>query len=349
MNRPVKFIVIGAMKCATTTLHEQLVAQPNVFMPTPKEPNFFSNDDQYVKGIEHYFSLFDEAEANDLCGEASTHYTKLPTYPHTVERLKQHLPNAKLVYMMRHPVDRLVSHYIHEWTELVVSTDINTALQSHPELIAYSQYTSQLQPFFEAFGPEQILPVFFERFCAYPQLELERICEFIGYSQPPIWQSEFERGNVSSQRMRRSVWRDALVEAPLLKQIRKQLVPKELRNWVKTWWTLKEKPQISPENLAMLQEKFDQDLSVLGEWLGLSLNCSSFKATVKDVVPDWKFSRGLPQQNQFISASSIMIKVNTIKVKKTAIATKTEAVRRASLSRCSSSLFFSASRSAVLS
>ncbi|MGP1375873.1 MAG: sulfotransferase family protein, partial [Almyronema sp.] len=276
MTRKPDFIIIGAMKCATTTLHEQLVAQPHIFMSTPKEPNFFSDDDQYAQGMDWYFNLFAAATATDLCGEASTHYTKLPTYPHTIERLKQQVPQAKLIYMMRHPIDRLVSHYIHEWTQCVISTDINTAIAQHPELVAYGQYSFQLKPFFEAFGTQQILPVFFERFCAYPQAELERICQFIGYSQPPVWQDAHERGNASSERMRRSAWRDLLVEAPVLKQVRQQLVPKAFRNWVKGWWTLKEKPQLSAENLAILQAKFDEDLEVLGQWLGLELNCDNF-------------------------------------------------------------------------
>ncbi|NEQ32781.1 MAG: sulfotransferase [Leptolyngbya sp. SIO4C5] len=284
------FIIIGAMKCATTTLHEQLVAQPHIFMSTPKEPNFFSDDSEYDKGIGWYSSLFAEAKAEDLCGEASTHYTKLPTYPQAVERLKSHVPDAKLIYMMRHPVDRLVSHYIHEWTQRVISTDINSALSTHPELTAYSQYSYQLQPFFEAFGREQVLPVFFERFCVHPQSELERICRFIGYSGHPVWQDEFERGNASTERLRRSAWRDLLVEAPVLKQIRKQFVPKEFRNWIKSWWTLKEKPQLSADNLAFLKEKFDPDLNILGNWLGWELDYDNFKETVRDRVPAWEIS-----------------------------------------------------------
>lgn len=282
-----RFVIIGAAKCATSTLYQQLVAQPGIFMCTPKEPNFFSNDEEYARGIDWYWNLFEPAAPGDLCGEASTHYTKLPTYPHTVERLKEHLPDARLIYMMRHPIDRLVSQYIHEWTELVVSEDIDTALDRRPELIAYSRYSMQLQPFFDAFGSDRVLPVFFDRFCQAPQEELARVCAFIGYEGEPVWQADRERDNVSKDRMRKSAWRDLLVNAPVLSTLRRTLVPQGVRDWIKGFWRMKERPQLSPESEARLRETFDADLAVLGSWLGMDLNCENFKAVARDRPAVW--------------------------------------------------------------
>src|SRR5215469_9765623 len=108
-HRP-DFIVVGAMKSATTTLHEQLARQPGVFMSRPKEPNFFSDDAAYARGWRWYESLFKDAAATDLRGESSTHYSKLPTFPRTLERMLRYLPRVKVIYVMRHPIDRLVSH-----------------------------------------------------------------------------------------------------------------------------------------------------------------------------------------------------------------------------------------------
>ena len=88
IHRP-DFIVIGAMKSATTTLHEQLARQPGIFMSRPKEPNFFSDDAIYARGWGWYSSLFQAADLGSLRGESSTHYTKLPTFPRTVERMVQ--------------------------------------------------------------------------------------------------------------------------------------------------------------------------------------------------------------------------------------------------------------------
>lgn len=287
MSKSPDFIIIGAMKCATSTLHDQLALQPGIFTSQLKEPNFFSDDDCYARGWEWYSSHFQEALPQMLCGESSTHYTKLPTYPQTVERLRRHLPQVKLIYVMRHPIDRLVSQYVHEWTQRNISVEIARALERHPELIEYSRYAFQLQPFLEAFGREQILPVFFERLLSAPQEELERICRFIGYSEGPHWYEDLEAQNVSAERMRQSRWRDLLVEAPGLRQIRRLFVPKKFRSWVRSWWTMKEKPQLAPAEIAGLQKIFDEDLRVLSSWLGISLSCANFKETVRSRAIDW--------------------------------------------------------------
>ena len=287
MNHLPNFLIVGAMKCATSTLHEQLALQPGIFMSELKEPNFFSNDEQYAKGIEWYLSHFQAASADDLCGESSTHYTKLSTYPHTVERIRKYLPEVKLIYVMRHPIERLVSQYIHEWTMGVISVDINQAIRQHPELVDYSRYSMQLKPYFETFGRERVLPVFFERFLNYKQEELERICHFIGYEGKPIWNSKLDAQNVSKERMRKSALRDLLVETPVLREIRRQFIPKSWRTWVRSLWTMKKKPEIDPQQMEHLQVVFDEDLAVLGSWLGVSLSCDNFKAMVKADSRDW--------------------------------------------------------------
>lgn len=281
------FIIIGAMKCATSTLHEQMALQPGIFMTQLKEPNFFSDDEQYAQGMDWYLSLFDSAAIGDLCGESSTHYTKLPTYPDTVERLAQALPEVKLIYVMRHPIDRLVSQYIHEWTQNIISVNINQAIARHPELIEYSCYSKQLRPYFEAFGQERVLPVFFERMLAYPQQELERICQFLGYRDRPTWNYQLEAQNVSQERTRQSQWRDLLVEAPVLKQIRRWFIPKALRTWVRSWWMMKEKPQLDAQQLEALTTLFDRDLAILGTWLGVELSCNNWKAKIKEQALGW--------------------------------------------------------------
>ena len=289
MSKVPDFIIIGAMKCATSSLHEQLAIQPGIYMSHLKEPNYFSDDDQYAKGWNWYCSHFEAAQKNDLCGESSTHYTKLPTYPQTIQRLYHHLPNIKLIYVMRHPIDRLVSQYIHEWTQRVISVEINQAITQYPELIEYSRYSMQLQPYFDTFGRDRVLPVFFENLCQTPQMELERICNFIGYEGKPKWDYDLETRNQSSKRMRKSAWRDVLVEAPILKEIRQQWVPKEFRNWVRDLWTMKTKPELKIDQRTYLQEIFNKDLAILGSWLDIDLFCDNFKSQVKYQGRDWHF------------------------------------------------------------
>lgn len=286
MNKKPDFLIIGAMKCATSTLHEQLAMQPGIFMTELKEPNFFSNDEQYKKGIQWYLSHFKDAQNTDICGESSTHYTKLPTYPQTVERMCKHLPDIKLIYVMRHPIDRLVSQYIHEWSQRIISVDINQAIYQHPELIEYSKYSMQLEPYLKAFKQEQFLIVLFERLLNNKQEELERICRFINYDKQPIWHIEGDETNVSSERMRKSTLRDLVVDIPLLKQVRQKYIPKTWRNSIKSLWQIREKPKINAKNYNYLISIFDCDLALLKYSINLELSCHNFRSIKKDTPLD---------------------------------------------------------------
>jgi hypothetical protein len=250
------FIIIGAMKSATSTVHDQLAAQPGIFMSTPKEPNFFSNDEIWALGMAWYESLFDGAKPGDLKGESSTHYTKLPTYPHTVERMKVHVPHAKLIYMTRDPIDRLVSHYMHGWSEHTIAGDINDAIHKYPELIAYGRYDMQLAPVIEAYGRDNILVIDFADVVTRPQETLERICTFIGYAGKPVWVEEEGRKNVSSERLRDNKLRDLIVFNPVVSFIRTAFIPRSVRDWVKGFWQMKEKPKLTEESKAWLREQF---------------------------------------------------------------------------------------------
>ena len=283
MPRKPDFIIIGAMKCATTTLHDQLAAQPGVFMSTPKEPNFFSDEAEWKRGLDWYWGLFAGAEQGDLCGESSTHYTKLPTHPRAIDRIAEHVPDAKFIYVMRHPVDRLVSHYVHEWTQRVIDGPIGSAVDAHPELVQYGQYAMQLQPWLERFGRERVLPVFFDRLRAHPQDELARVCRFVGYTREPKWH-DLPPGNVSAERMRKSKWRDLLVEAPVLSTIRRRLVPQSVRDRIKKLWMMKDRPELAERERRRLVELFDPDLAQLGRALGIELSCDNFVERTKDVA-----------------------------------------------------------------
>src|SRR5262249_53847165 len=151
IHRP-DFIVIGAMKSATTTLHEQLRRQPGLFMCRPKEPNFFSADAIHARGWAWYGSLFRSAGTEELRGESSTHYTKLPTYPRTVERMVQDLPRLKLIYLMRHPIDRLISQYVHELTGGRITVGLDEAGVPEPGPSHYSPYNQQVRAFQGGYG-----------------------------------------------------------------------------------------------------------------------------------------------------------------------------------------------------
>lgn len=277
------------MKSATSTLHDQLARQPGVFMSTPKEPNFFSDDAVWMNKLAWYRALFDAAPAGAVCGESSTHYTKLPTHPHAAERLHAHLPGARLVYVMRHPVDRLVSHYVHEWTMRVIAEPINEAARTRPELIDYSRYAMQLRPWLDRFRLERVLPVFFERLTRSPQPEFQRVCRFVGVPGEPKWDNEAKAKNVSSERQRRSPIRDRVLDIGVLKTLRRTLLPESVRNRIKSRWRMQARPELSPDALRWVTERLDPDLRDLGRMLGLELSCATYRDAVlaPGEAPEW--------------------------------------------------------------
>lgn len=280
-------MIIGAMKSATSTLQDQLIQQPGLYMCVPKEPNFFSDDDQYTKGMDWYSGLFESFPNDGLLGEASTHYTKLPTYPKTVDRINEKLSGIRYVYVMRHPIDRLISHYIHEWSVGNYKCDINRAISQYSDLVDYSCYSMQLEPYFEMFGKDNVLPVFFNRLISDSQNELERVCEFIGYKNKPNWFFDLKAGNVSSKRVRRFPLYSLLVESTFAKVIRRILIPKMIRNYIKKSLRMKERPVINEENLINLEKIFNQDLAKLSKWLRKDINCKNFKSVTSLEAMDW--------------------------------------------------------------
>lgn len=253
------FVIIGAMKCGTSTLHAQLAAQPQFFMSEPKEPNFFSNDEIYAKGEGWYRSLFAKAPPGAIKGEASTHYTKLPTYPKTIERLGRLIPDAKFIYVTRDPVERLISHYIHEWTQGVITCPIEEAIEKHPELIDYSRYGYQLAPWVERFGARRVMKVEFERMTATPDAVLQEIADFLGAAGVVRWRGGLDAQNVSAERIRAFPLKSLVVDNPVATALRRTLVPRGLRDRVKSKLQMRERPVLSDETLRRLTEIFEED------------------------------------------------------------------------------------------
>ena len=276
------FIIIGGMKCATSTLHDQLALHESFFMTNPKEPNFFSNDEIYSQGIGWYSELFSSANKDQLKGESSTHYTKLPEYPDTIDRIVHNYPDlCKFIYVMRHPVDRLISHYIHQWSQGVISCGIDEAVHSFPELTNYSCYNMQLEPYLTRFSTAAVLPLFAERLRQNPQNELQTVFDFLNVIEKPNWDDTL-KSNVSTERVRVCSWRDAIVENPLLATIRKTFVPKKLRTKIRLLWSMKERPVLSSATQQYVEEIFDRDLDKLGGKLGMQINCRNFREIITE-------------------------------------------------------------------
>lgn len=254
------FLVIGAMKSMTSSLHDQLSLSPELNLSTLKEPCFFSDDENFTRGTEWYASCWKNPHGEAFLGESSTHYSKLPTYPDTVSRMYEFCPDVKLIYVIRNPLDRLVSQYIHEWTVGRISVPIDIAIHRYPMLVDYSRYAFQLRPYFEFFEPRKMLVVSFESLKCNPSASLFEISNHLGLRESIEWDHSVTPSNVSSRRMKTSRMRDAVVHAPGIDWMRKKIVPQSVRNRIKDLWRMKDRPELSSRSIKHLRSIFDEDL-----------------------------------------------------------------------------------------
>lgn len=163
MPRLPDFLVIGAMKSGTTTLHEMLAAQPDIFMPARKEPHFFSQDWVWERGSAWYADLFRGAGSDQVIGEASTSYSDPDYSVPAASRIAEMIPGIRLVFVVRHPLDRLRSDYDHEFREGRESAPFADVVASPGSAVAVrSQYHSCLAPYRRYFDRERFCVVRFE-------------------------------------------------------------------------------------------------------------------------------------------------------------------------------------------
>jgi Sulfotransferase domain len=152
-------IIIGAMKCGTSSMHNYLDAHPEISMSRQKELNFFSFDRHWQRGEDWYGRHFSSTAA--IRGESSPSYSKFPKVPHVPGRMKTLIPSARFIYLVRDPVARIVSHYMHLRDGGREKRSLNEALSQFDgnQYIDCSRYHMQLEQYLAHFSQSQILVV----------------------------------------------------------------------------------------------------------------------------------------------------------------------------------------------
>src|SRR5262245_58499694 len=175
------FIVIGAAKSGTTSLCEYLRIHPQVFVSEPKEPQFFPLEFNWDKGLEWYASHFADAGEARAIGEGSTTYTRYPHSKGVPDRMHSLLPRVKLIYLVRHPIERMISQYQqHVWHGWESERSIERALRKDVFYTDISRYATQIEQYLRLFPKEQLLAITSELLRTERDTTLRRVCEFIG-------------------------------------------------------------------------------------------------------------------------------------------------------------------------
>jgi hypothetical protein len=149
-------VVIGARKAGTTSLYHYLRAHPDIGMPREKELDFFVAERNWRRGREWYERLF--PDDTSVRGEASPFYTSLPRYRGVPERMAALLPDARIIYLVRDPVERLLSHYTMDiWMGRERRSLAEVVRDEQGQFVVESRYWMQLEPYLTRFPADQIL------------------------------------------------------------------------------------------------------------------------------------------------------------------------------------------------
>jgi len=195
-------IVIGAQKCGTSGLHYYLSLHPEVSMSAPKELNFFIAERNYPRGLEWYSRHFDPSAR--CRGEASPNYTTYPQHLGVPERMAEVVPDAKLVYIVRDPIERITAHWVHNYAKRREKGTLSeTLLHPNTSYVSRSKYFMQLQRFLAHFPEEQILVLDNQDLRDERMPTLRRLFEFAG-GDPSFEHPKFEQVRHSTSRKKRA-------------------------------------------------------------------------------------------------------------------------------------------------
>jgi hypothetical protein len=257
------FVIIGAMRSGSTSLYKHLQGHPQVFMPR-KEIHFF--DRRWDNGLAWYGHRFDGYAGQPAVGEATPTYMSDPV---ALARMGEVVPGARLLAILRDPVDRAYSHY---WMEHVRGRDGRTFAQAVADEIAgrgetdyleRGRYAAQLDGVVRVFPRHQVRAVLLDDLRDRPEATYAEVCRFLGVDdgyRPDQLDARVNRF-IAFRSMRVRGLRRRLPKAFRIGRIVGKLNAVE-----------GEYPPVDPEVAAQLRARFAPDNAVLAAWLGRDLS-----------------------------------------------------------------------------
>ena len=154
-------------------------------MPAHKEPNFFVAEYNWDRGLAWYKRLFQLGNSAQAVGEASPRYTMYPIHTGVPQRIASTLSQPKLIYLVRDPIERMVSHYLHLVAKGTIRESFEETVRNDPWYLTTSRYGLQLSSYLDHFPPEQILVVVSEQLRDNRQETLAHVFDFLGVPPCP--------------------------------------------------------------------------------------------------------------------------------------------------------------------
>ena len=256
-NRP-NLVIIGAMKCGTSSLHYYLNLHPQIQMSSIKELDFFIEEKNWYRGLDWYEKQFiPNNQEVKIYGEASPNYTKYPTFKGVPKKMYQIIPDAKLIYIIRDPIKRIISHYIHNYAIRDINETLEATLSQLEDnhYVNCSCYGMQIDHFLQYYSSSQILILTLEELASEPISALKKIFNFLEVDSS-FCHEEFTNVIHKSESKKRSTkFGYAIGKLPAglrFKKIIPQLMEKEI-----------EEPVMSNQTQYKLKKILSQDLEKL--------------------------------------------------------------------------------------
>jgi len=272
------FLIGGAPKAGTTALYEYVRQHPDVFMSTPKETGFFHKD--YREGKDWFRSHFSDWEGEEAIGEASV---MTMSTPGAEERVAKLIPDARLIFLLRDPVDRAYSDYLFNvqqgWIPPDVSfhdlirNDVDVKDYSGGAVIERGLYLKHLRRFREHFDRSQMQVLLSKELKNDTDRVLRSVFSFIGVGEA-FSPDDTEKHNVTRYmahgrmyRLLRAAWQ------PLKTYLEKVEAIEKARSKIRSFFFRREdKPSMRPEDRAYLHDVYRQPNQQLAEWLERDLS-----------------------------------------------------------------------------
>lgn len=262
------FLVFGAARCGTTSLHQYLGQHPEVFMSAVKEPQFFERTPKAPPTVEAYEALFAAAGDARAVGESTPTYIRHPEVPGRVREL---LPEVRLVALLRDPVERAYSSYLGLKRDgLSVPATFEAALREREHLVASGRYHEQLLRWYDVFRRERILVLLHDDLRDDPHPLFAELFAFLGVD--PSFVPDLEQRLGATGRVANPVVRAAWERAERPRRLVRPLLPKGLRDRAYERVTRDlVRPPVAAETRADLVRTLRPDILALQDLLGRDL------------------------------------------------------------------------------
>jgi hypothetical protein len=260
-------VFIGAARAGTTSLARYLDGHPDVFVTPAKEINYF--DLRWHRDIAWYRTYFQDATTEKVVVDASVSYMVDPEAP---ARMKTVVPDAQLLALLRHPVDRAYSHYWFRRFWGAETRPFEVAIREHegetdPQYLDRGRYLVQLQRVLEHYDRDRLLVLLLDDLRADSGATFGRLCEFIGVD-PTAAPVDVGRTYNSAQ-----VPRSDIAQRAIRSLMNRRRIP---RHWGRRLSAMNMKdgdyPPLDGALRAELLETFRADNEALGNWLGRDLS-----------------------------------------------------------------------------